>query len=136
MQEWSESINIALDVIIGCILITALLVVIGLGQSIMRLVDTQNAATANVREYRIAAAYEGTTVYPQDIIALVLENQGIPYVKVLNNTLGTKTWSMSSASTIYTSSEVSKVISKTGMFKCTLDYNENGMLEGYIFDEI
>ncbi len=82
MDEWSDSVRIAVDLLVACVIISALLVCIMLGGRISNFMDNNAAAAADVRAYRTANAYDGTKVYPQDIVNLILTNQGEPGVYV------------------------------------------------------
>ena len=82
MQEWSDSIKIAVDVIVACVLIMAMLGILMLSHSIMGAVEKQRADTEIVNEYRTSAMYNGAVVKPQDVISVIVEMQGNPPVYV------------------------------------------------------
>lgn len=139
MQEWSDSVKIAIDLIIACIIISALLVCIGLGQKLMNTMDLQRAAAESVKEFRTANAYEGTTVYPQDVINLILVNQGWPEVEIQTSSGSTKyLWTRTSipSGSSLTSLSVGTLVDKYKTYTCTLQYNATGELERYIFKEV
>lgn len=124
MQEWSDGVRIAIDVFVACVIISALLLCINLGKSIMRVMDVQQAAAADVQAYRVAAAYEGTDVYPQDIVNLVLTNRGFPAVQVTYKSGVVYRWDKNNAATQYTSAAIGAVVKKDVMYICTLVHED------------
>ena len=141
MQEWSDSVRIAIDVILACVIITALLTVNYIGNSLGRLMDNQQAAAADVQEYRLRAAYEGTDLYSQDIVNLVLTSQGSNYVTVDYKPLSSSSpdlhWGVGSTnSTEFSSIAVGNVVRNDKVYRCTLDFSPTGEFRGYQFQEV
>lgn len=135
MQEWSDSVKIAIDVIIACVIISALLVCMTLGRKMMRVVDNDRAAAQTVKEYRIEAAYANTIVHPQDVVNRIIESQGYPAVEVVL-TDGTRlNWNTTSYSTALTSADIGGAVGWAKDFRCTLTYATDGGLSKYTFTQ-
>lgn len=122
MEEWSDSVKIAMDIIIACALISALLVCVQLGHKMMNVVDMDRAAAKTVQEYRIEAAYANTDVHPQDVTNLIIENQGYPAVEVHMYNGTVLTWDKATYATQLTSAAISSAIGYERDFHCTLEY--------------
>lgn len=123
MQEWSDGVRLAIDVFVACIIISALLICISLGKSIMRVMEAQDAAAADVQAYRVTAAYEGKDVMPQDVVNLVLTNRGYPYVKVTLRNGNVLLWdtATNTQATNYTSAAVGGIIpNERSVYKCNV----------------
>lgn len=148
MNEWSDSVRMALDVIIACVIIGALMACITIGKNIMRVMEVQDAAAADVQEYRISSQYADKDIYPQDVVNCVLSNRGWPYC-VLKNSSGTilKVWSKTDTvtynevttdlsgytTTDYTSAAVGAAVDPNRMYHCTLQYDSTNQIVGYVF---
>lgn len=148
MQEWSDSIKIAIDVIVACVLISCLIGISLLGRQIMSKVDSDRAAAATLQEQRTAIMYESGICYPQDITALVLKTQGNPAVVVYGNTSGTgtpqskwcanayydgSTYISSGYTTEMNSVLIANRMSVSTQYKCRVIYDANGSIVCYKF---
>ena len=129
MQEWTDGVKLAVDVLVACIIVVALIVCTQLSRTIMLTMDKERAASADVLEYRVARMYDNEECYPQDIVSLVLEYQGSPAVNVTTRGGSTMSWSSSSAS-------ISAVLNQASTYLCTLTYDANGSLSSYNFREV
>lgn len=140
MEEWTDSVRIAIDILVACVIITALLTVISLGSTISRTMENNAAAADVVKEYRTANAYEGSTVYPQDIVNLVIVNQGRPAVEVYKtgNTSTTPdlVWNTTTMSTQLTSLAVGNAIGLETTYTCQLRYDVDGGINAYVFRQV
>lgn len=140
MEEWTDSVRIAIDILVACVIITALLTVISLGSTISRTMENNAAAADVVKEYRTANAYEGSTVYPQDIVNLVIVNQGRPAVEVYKtgNTSTTPdlVWNTATMSTQLTSLAVGNAIGLETTYTCQLRYDVDGGINAYVFRQV
>ena len=138
MQEWSESVNMAVDVMVACVLVVCLLLVGSLSKSIMRAVDNERAAKESVMEFRASYAYENQECYAQDIVSLILEYQGDPAVFVKTDTGTTYSWSVREGSfaTKITASAISNKLDPTSVYFCTLEHDASGGLIAYHFEEV
>ena len=54
MQEWTDGVKLAVDVLVACIIVVALIVCTQLSRTIMLTMDKERAASADVLEYRVA----------------------------------------------------------------------------------
>lgn len=140
MEEWTDSVRIAIDILVACVIITSLLAVISLGSTISRTMENNAAAADVVKEYRTANAYEGSTVYPQDIVNLVIVNQGRPAVEVYKtgNTSTTPdlVWNTATMSTQLTSLAVGNAIGLETTYTCQLRYDVDGGINAYVFRQV
>lgn len=136
MDEWTDSVRIAIDLIVACVIISALILCMMLGNRIARYMDNSVAAAADVKEYRVANSYQGTIVYPQDVVNVILTNQGAPAIYVKNSN-GTERahYTPESYSTPLTSEDVASVVSPSmnDKFLCTLDFAVDGGIKSYTF---
>ena len=135
MQEWTDGVKLAVDVLVACIIVVALIVCTQLSRTIMLTMDKERAASADVLEYRVARMYDNEECYPQDIVSLVLEYQGSPAVNVTTRGGSTMSWSSSSYHTELTSASISAVLNQASTYLCTLTY-ANGSLSSYNFREV
>lgn len=136
MQEWTDGVKLAVDVLVACIIVVALIVCTQLSRTIMLTMDKERAASADVLEYRVARMYDNEECYPQDIVSLVLEYQGSPAVNVTTRGGSTMSWSSSSYHTELTSASISAVLNQSSTYLCTLTYDANGSLSSYNFREV
>ncbi len=116
MDEWTDSIRIAVDLLVACVIIAALLTCMMLGGRISNYMDLSHAAAAEVKDFRVDNMYGGD-VYPQDIVNLILESQGYPYVCVFGendegDVVERCKYNQTSRTTALTSEMVSIAISK------------------------
>lgn len=123
MQEWTDGVKLAVDVLVACIIGVALIVCTQLSRTIMLTMDKERAASADVLEYRVARMYDNEECYPQDIVSLVLEYQGSPAVNVTTRGGSTMSWSSSSYHTELTSASISAVLNQASTYLCTLTYD-------------
>ena len=135
MDEWTDSVRIAVDVFVACVIISALLLCMTLGHKISNYMELQQAAAADVKDFRTANAYEGTTVYAQDVTNLILVSDGFPAITVHTLDGTDKTWNRTHADSDYTTTSINQVIGVDSWFTCTLNYNANGVLEEYYFTQ-
>lgn len=135
MEEWSDSVKLAVDVLIACIIVSALLVVKLVSSRIMAEVDKEHATAADVAEYRVQRMYDGSDCYAQDIVSLVLEYQGEPAVVVHPKTGTAMEWSSRTYYTALTSAAISASLVQNSVYACTLVYDANGSLVRYDFVE-
>ena len=136
MQEWTDGVKLAVDVVVPCIIVVALIVCTQLSGTIMLVMDKERAASADVLEYRVARMYDNEECYPQDIVSLVLEYQGTPAVNVTTRGGSTMSWNSSSYHTELTSASISAVLNQASTYLCTLTYDANGALSSYNFREV
>ena len=136
MQEWTDGVRMAVDVIVACVIIVALLVSNQLTHSIMLTMDKDRATTADVLEYRVARMYDNETCYAQDIVSLVLEYQGAPAVNVTTHGGTVLSWSNTAFQTSLTSADISAVLNQAAVYQCSVVYDRNGSLSAYNFVEV
>lgn len=137
MQEWTDGVKLAVDVLVACVIVSALIVGFFLEKSIMRTMDMERAASADVLEYRVARMYDNEECYPQDIVSLILEYQGSPAVHVYPRSgAAALSWTSGAYATALTSSDISGRLNQASMYLCTIEYDANGSLSAYNFREV
>ena len=136
MQEWSGSVQVAVDVIIGATLIVAALGCWYAWNTLINFVDQQRAYTLDVRDYRIARMWDDSECYPQDIVSLVLEHQGAPAVNVTTSSGSVLTWDTEAHSTVISAAAISAVLNANAMYDCDVVYDANGSLASFNFREV
>lgn len=133
MQEWTDGVKLAVDVLVACVIVVALLVCGTLARSIMLAMDKERAASADVLEYRVARMYDNEECYAQDIVSLVLEYQGSPAVNVTTKGGAVMKWDSVAHHTPLTSANISAALNQAATYLCTLSYDANGTLASYNF---
>ena len=136
MQEWTDGVKLAVDVLVACVIVVALLVCGTLARSIMLAMDKERAASADVLEYRVARMYDNEECYAQDIVSLVLEYQGSPAVNVTTKGGAVMKWDSVAHHTPLTSANISAALNQAATYLCTLSYDANGTLASYNFKEV
>lgn len=136
MQEWTDGVKMAMDVLVACVIVSALIVCSFLTKTIMRTMDEERAVSADVLEYRVARMYDNEECYPQDIVSLILEYQGSPAVHVTTRSGSVLSWTSSSYRTALTSAAISGELNQASMYICTISYDANGTLSEYNFKEV
>ena len=118
MHEWGESVWVALSLIIVSIILFFSVTLLEQKRDIMQTMNEQVATTDKIKEFRLYSAYDDRQVYCQDIVSVILETRGMPYIKVVLD-----------SETLYWQS--SKAIAQTQgipMQKAT-DYSSTAILE-------
>ena len=136
MEEWSESVKLAVDVFVACIIVVAMIVVTSLVKDITHTVDKNRSLNADIAEFRIQQTYQDTTCYAQDIVSVVLEYQGTPAVVVTTLSGTNRTWSSESYYTPLTASAISGALNQSSLYDCTLAYDANGVVSAFNFKEV
>ena len=136
MHEWTDGVHMAVDILIACVIVVAMIVCGQITKSIRRAVDEEKAVAADVREYRVARMYENEDCYAQDIVSLVLEYQGTPAVNVTTKSGATVSWSSGIYHTQLTAASISAALNQSSVYRCTLSYDANGSLSAYNFREV
>ena len=96
MQEWGESVWIALSIIILTIVIFFSVTLMEQKRAIMQTMNDQQATTDKIKEFRLYSAYDDRRVYCQDMVSVILETRGMPYIQVEMDA-GTLYWQSSEA---------------------------------------
>lgn len=135
MEEWSDSVKLAIDVLVACVIIVAMLVCGNLSKQIMSAMDREQAVSADVRDYRVQRLYDDKECYTSDIINLILEYQGEPAVTVEYRDGTTLEWSRTNKSTALSSTSISEQL-RNVVYVCSLDYDANNSIRGYVFEEV
>lgn len=82
MDEAKSLVHMFLTALFAVLILAAVLALITVGQLIWRAFSNQNDANRTMREYSKYSAFDGTKVRGQDVIALLHDTQGDPFVIV------------------------------------------------------
>lgn len=137
----------AISLIISSVLIVFSLNVIYTKDSIMRQIDDEQASAEVIREYREFNAFDDKTVNCQDVVSLILEKHGEPYIQVLRDGVQIGMWSTNEAmvsargiavqnTTGWSSVEVLELLDVESKYRCRLDTDENNVIIGVICEEL
>lgn len=133
MQDWQESAWIAIQAVIAATIVTVVVVLMTLGKNVLAASYEDRRVTEAMQEYRKYNQYDNKEVYSQDIVSLVFENRGEPYVKVTTRGGAVKEWSKNTQSTAYTSDAVTAAIPISDMYDSQVIKDSNGAVVGYEF---
>lgn len=153
MQEWSQTVWIAVGLLISAFIVTCMVFYVGKGRQLNEELSRQDANRELMREYREFNGYNNKTVYAQDIVSLVLQKRGAVGVRVLIGTnlkaywcensdiedsldsLSGDPWSLegSKKQTTYTATAVEEQLNVNKVYQGTLSYGLNGEVLGVTF---
>lgn len=88
MEEAKTLLHHALSALFAVLILAAIMALIGLGNLMWRAFSKQADANLRMKEYAKFSAFDGTTVRGQDVIALLHQTQGSPFVVICNNSGG------------------------------------------------
>lgn len=86
MQEWSQTVLIAIGLLISAFVVTCMVFYVGKGRELNEQLSRQGANKELMQEYREYNGYNNHTVYAQDVVSLVLQKRGSVAVRVLVGT--------------------------------------------------
>lgn len=86
MQEWSQTVLIAIGLLISAFVVTCMVFYVGKGRELNEQLSRQGANKELMQEYREFNGYNNHTVYAQDVVSLVLQKRGDTAVRVLVGT--------------------------------------------------
>ncbi|MCM1215117.1 MAG: hypothetical protein NC548_11425 [Lachnospiraceae bacterium] len=84
MEEAKSLVHMAITALFAALILAAVLALITLGNIIWRAFSNQNDANRRMREYSKFSAFDGTEVRGQDVIALLHDTQGSPYILIVD----------------------------------------------------
>lgn len=82
MNEWPAAIWASISAMTAALVLTFIMVLGSLGSQSARVIQEQDDAVAILQEYREFSRFDGTIVYPQDIITVIVETGGHPEIWV------------------------------------------------------
>lgn len=82
MDEAKSLVHMALTAMFGALIIMAVITLITLGNLMWRAFSRQNDAQRRLQEYSKYSAFDNTVVRGQDVIALMHDTQGSPWIIV------------------------------------------------------
>ncbi|WP_105614120.1 hypothetical protein [Vallitalea okinawensis] len=82
MNEWTEAIWLGVSALITAMVLSFATMLGASVRHVSRIQQEEINAIEIVKEHRKYNKYDGTSVYPQDIVSLVLETRGNPAVWV------------------------------------------------------
>lgn len=80
MDEAKSLVHMAMTALFGVLILAAVLALITVANLVWRAFSKQNDANRSLREYAKYSAFDGTEVRGQDVISLLHDTQGSPYV--------------------------------------------------------
>lgn len=86
-----------IDTLVVSVLIVGFISVLMLGNQASEVISNQNDLVAELAEYREYNQYDGTVVYPQDVISAIYRYRGEPFVTVASSK-GNYMWAAGSGS--------------------------------------
>lgn len=85
MDEAKSLVHMAITALFGVLILAAVLALIAVANLVWRAFSRQNDANRSLREYSKYSAFDGTEVRGQDVIALLHDTQGSPYVIMVDS---------------------------------------------------
>ena len=86
MEEAKSLVHMSISALFAALILAAVLALITVGSLVWRAFSNQNDANRSMREYSKYSAFDGTEVRGQDVIALLHDTQGSPFVLIVNST--------------------------------------------------
>lgn len=134
-EEWSKTIWIGIELSIAALVLMVAVVLSSFAGEMGRVQQREIDAIEVTREYRQYNRYDGTQVYPQDIISAIFETRGAPEVWV-DTAAGTAvnfslkwTRSIPVGDAMWNLSNVSVLLPETGTYQSSIHRNENGEID-------
>lgn len=147
----SDWLTTGIDTLVVSVLIVGFVSVLMLGSQASEVIVNQNDLMAELAEYREYNQYDGTIVYPQDVISAIYRYRGDPFVTV-SSANGKYMWATGSGSTEVTgegayvwvnnpaqplcgwnTSAISALIDQTVMYDAAVMRGVAGDIIGYEF---
>lgn len=122
----------AIDVVISSSIIVSIVVVLTMSSGLNEKITEQQAMTAQMEDYREHNQFDGTVVYPQDIVSAIYRYRGSPAVYVSSDK-GHYEWTEGSAPCPWNTAAISNLIDQTKMYDASLVYGGNGEVVAYQF---
>lgn len=133
MEEATTSgFVIGIELIINAIIIAGFVVIMSQAQKGFDTISEQQAMTDELREYRVHNQYDGTVVYPQDIISAIYRYRGTPAVYVLSSK-GAWQWTETNAPCEWNTAAIAELMDQTVMYDAALVLGANGEVIAYEF---
>lgn len=140
MNDWKEAAWIALSLLVASAFIYFGVNGMNVGREYVSRVNAEDDATERIKEFRMYNAYNNKTVYCQDIVSLIMQTQGNPYVVVKEGS-NTFYWQSSEAvantesipiqkASNYTSAEVLDKLNIDKVYTAQLIYGSNNEVIG------
>jgi hypothetical protein len=131
-EEWSKTIWIGIELSIAALVLTVAVLLSSFAGEMGRVQQREVDAIEITREYRKYNRYDGTQVYPQDIISAIFETRGAPEVWV-DITEGSAvnfsykwTRSIPPGNNMWNLTNVSTLLPTTGTYQASIHRNDNG----------
>lgn len=131
-EEWSKTIWIGIELSIAALVLTVAVILSSFATEMGRVQQLEVDAIEVTKEYRKYNRYDGTQVYPQDIISVIFETRGTPEVWVdtlagAGENFSLKwTKAISPESSMWDLSYVSTLLPTTGTYQSSIYRNSNG----------
>ena len=139
-EDVADLFKMGVEMSLTAVVLVGVLVLVTISQNIGSTLSEQKVVTDRMREYREYNQFDNNVVYPADIISIIYQYRGLPYVYVEYDS--TKLiWSSSSISRYptavkqsdYRATAIASVIDQTRFYRASLIYGGNGEVEGISF---
>jgi len=129
IADW---LTTGIDTLIVSVLMVGFIAILNMGYKASEVITSQNDLTSELAEYREYNQFDGTVVYPQDVISAIYRYRGVPYVTVVSAG-GNYTWSETSAPCPWNTAAISALIDQTVMYDAAVVRGVAGDIIGYEF---
>lgn len=129
IADW---LTTGIDTLIVSVLMVGFIAILNMGYKASEVITSQNDLTSELAEYREYNQFDGTVVYPQDVISAIYRYRGVPYVTVVSAG-GNYTWSETSAPCPWNTVAISALIDQTVMYDAAVVRGVAGDIVGYEF---
>lgn len=136
MDKVFDIVGITLSLALASLIVFFLMETQMLGKDVIRTKNNEMSVAEQMQEEREFLAYDGKTVYAQDIVSAILEHRGNPYVQVVDGT-NTYYWNNNSAlkitttpSTAYSSTDILTKLDLNKTYKTEIVRGGSGELLG------
>lgn len=128
----ADSITNGIDLLIVGVFIVGFVAVLGLSINASEVITNQNDLAAELAEYREYNQFDGTIVYPQDVVSAIYRYRGDPYITV-SSSKGNYTWSVKSKPCEWNTAKITELIDQEKMYDATVIRGVAGDIVGYEF---
>lgn len=125
-----EYILLAVSLLVTAAVIWMLVTPIAAFQGIGVELSNQQVMQRNLKEYEKYNQFDGKSVYPQDIIGLVLTTHGGVDITIKESSITVKTYNYTTPRSDFTVEEVSKNVKMDKTYQCTVVKDINSVVSG------
>lgn len=132
MNEWPTVIWASISAMTAALVLGFIVVLGSMGRQGAEILQENDNAVAIVKEYRQYSYYNGTTVFPQDVITAIAESQGMPEIWVdtrsgLEEEFNWK-WTRSTDALQFSTAYLTSIFPTNVLYDSTLEKDLNGAI--------